>query len=189
MLMGQQANTWPDLTRSKSRAGRPRLLFSASIMTQVSKRNVAMSPAGYFFEAPVVFLAQLLDPLGGPLLELGMVLVFPGTGGGFQGFDLAQAHQLLFRRLGEKSTAPPLADDGVNLGNQLLGDDDMSTFDVHTDLRRPTCSLTGYGIPAAHQRVDRQQAPPEIPQQIEPQGVRPVGERLLGAIVFARDAF
>src|ERR1039458_7814583 len=108
MLMGQQANTWPDLTRSKSRAGRPRLLFSASIMTQVSKRDVAMSTAGYFFEALVVFLAQLFDPLGCSLLEFGMVLVLPGTGGGFQGFDLAQAHQFLFRRLGEKALRPRL---------------------------------------------------------------------------------
>src|ERR1035437_1502249 len=120
MSMGQQANTWPDLTRSKSRAGRPRLLFSASIMTQVSTRNVAMSTAGYFFEAPVVFLAQLFDPLGGPLLEFGMVFILPGTGGGFQGFDLTQAHQLLFRRLGEKSTAPPLADDGVKRGRSAF---------------------------------------------------------------------
>src|ERR1035437_8043550 len=120
MLMGQQANTWPDLTRSKSRAGRPRLLFSASIMTQVSKRNVAMSPAGYFFEAPVVFLAHLLDPLGGPLLEVGLLSILPGAGGGFQGFDLTQAHQLLFRGVSEKITAPALADDRVDLGNQLL---------------------------------------------------------------------
>src|ERR1035437_7797618 len=133
MLMGQQANTWPDFTKSNSRAGRPRLLFSTSIMTQVSKRNVAMSTAGYFFKALVVFLAQLLDPLGGPLLKFGMVLVLPGTGGGFQGFDLAQAHQLLFCRLGEKSTAPPLADDGIDLGNQLLGDNDVGAFDVHPD--------------------------------------------------------
>src|SRR5260370_31019114 len=107
--MGQHANTWPDLTKSKSRAGRPRLLFSASIMTQVSKRNVAISTSGYFFEALIVLLAQLLDPLGCSLLEFGMVLVLPGTGGGFQGFDLAQAHQFLLRRLGEKSAAPPLA--------------------------------------------------------------------------------
>src|ERR1700687_2670302 len=109
MLMGQQARTLPDPSRSRSSAGRSRLLFNASIMTQVSKRNVAMSTAGQFFEALVVLLAQLLDPFRGPLLELGMVLVFPGAGGGFQGFDLTQAHQLLFRRLGEKSTAPPLA--------------------------------------------------------------------------------
>src|ERR1035441_9907477 len=76
MLMGQQAKTWPDFTRSKSKTRRPRLPFSASMMTQVSKRNVAMSTAGYFFEALVVFLAQLLDPLGRSLLEFGMVLVF-----------------------------------------------------------------------------------------------------------------
>src|ERR1039457_1502910 len=131
ILMGQQANTWPALTRSRSRAGRPRLLFSTSIITQVSKRNVAMSAASQFFEARVVLLAQLLGPFRGPLLEFGMVLVFPGTGGGFQGFDLAQAHQLLFRRLGEKSAAPPLADESVDLDSQLVGDDDVGAFDVH----------------------------------------------------------
>src|ERR1035438_5442526 len=142
ILMGQQANTWPALTRSTSRAGRPRLLFSTSIITQVSRRNVAMSTAGQFFEACVVLLAQLLDPFRGSLLEFGMVLVFPGTGGGFQGFDLAQTHQFLFRRLGQKSAAPALADQGVDLDSQLVGDDDMGTLDVH----RPTDSLTGYGI-------------------------------------------
>src|ERR1035441_1908888 len=140
--MGQQANTWPALTRSTSRAGRPRLLFSTSIITQVSRRNVAMSTAGQFFEACVVLLAQLLDPFRGSLLEFGMVLVFPGTGGGFQGFDLAQTHQFLFRRLGQKSAAPALADQGVDLDSQLVGNDDMGTLDVH----RPTDSLTGYGI-------------------------------------------
>src|SRR5664279_3325430 len=129
MLMGQQANTWPDFTRSNSRAGRPRLPFSASMMTQVSNRNVAMSTAGYFFEALVVFLAQLLDPLGCSLPEFRMVLVFPGARNGFQGFNLAQAHQLFFCRLGKKSTAPPLADDRVDLGNQLLRDDDVGAFD------------------------------------------------------------
>lgn len=103
-----RGSTWPDFTRSNSQGGRPRLLFSASIMTQVSKRNVAMSTAGYFFEPLVVFLAQLFDRLGGSLRELGMVFVFPRTGGGFQGSDLAQAHQLLFRCLGEKCTAPRL---------------------------------------------------------------------------------
>src|ERR1039458_8689832 len=135
MLMGQQANTWPDFTRSNSRAGRLRLLFSASIMTQVSKRNVAMSTPGYFFEPLVVFLAQLFDPLGCSFLEFGMVLVLPGTGGGFQGFDLAQAHEFLFCRLGEKSTAPPLADDGIDLGNQLLGDDDVGALDRSEERR------------------------------------------------------
>src|ERR1039457_7470752 len=78
MLMGQQAKTWPDFTRSKSKTRRPRLPFSASMMTQVSKRNVAVSTPCYFLEALVVFLAQLLDPLGRSLLEFGMVLVFPG---------------------------------------------------------------------------------------------------------------
>src|SRR5258708_9889371 len=171
MLMGQHANTWPDLTKSKSRAGRPRLLFNTSIMTQVSKRNVAISTSGYFFEALVVLLAQLFDPLGCSILQFGMVLVLPGTGCGFQGFDLAQAHQFVFRRLGEQSTTPSFADDGIDLGNQLLGDDDVGTFDVHKDFHRPTPSLTVYGplaMTLPHQRVDRQQAPPEIGQQAEP---------------------
>src|ERR1035438_5246074 len=88
MLMGQQARTLPDPSSSRSKAGRPRLPSSASIMTQVSKRNVAISTAGHFFEALVVLLAQLLDPFVGPLPEFGMVLVFPGAGCGFQGFDL-----------------------------------------------------------------------------------------------------
>src|ERR1039457_6458597 len=141
MLMGQQANTWPNFTRSKSRAGRPRLPFSASMMTLVSRRKVAISAAGYFFEALGGFLAQLFDPLGRSLLEFGMVLVLPGAGRGFRGFDLAEAHQFLFRRLGQKSAATALADEGVDLGNQLLGDDDVGTFDVH----RPTYSLTACG--------------------------------------------
>src|SRR5260370_22580622 len=169
MLMGKDANTWPDLTKSKSRAGRARLLFNASIMTQVSKRNVAISTSGYFFEALVVLLAQLFDPLGCSILQFGMVLVLPGTGCGFQGFDLAQAHQFLFRRLGEKSTAPSFTDDGINLGTQFLGADDVGTLDGHKDFHRPTPSLTVYGpLTLPHQRVDRQQAPPEIGQQAEP---------------------
>src|ERR1017187_6294582 len=116
MLMWQHANIWPNFTRSKSRAGRPRLLLSASMMTLVSRRKVAISAAGYFLEALVVFLAQLFDPLGSSLLEFGMVLVLPGAGRGFRGFDLAEAHQFLFRRLGQKSAAPALADEGVDLG-------------------------------------------------------------------------
>src|ERR1017187_3015847 len=71
-----------------------------------------------------------------------MVSILPGSGGGFQGFDLAQSHELLLRRLGEKSAAPSFTDEGVDLGRQLLGDDDVGALGVH----RPTDSLTCYGI-------------------------------------------
>jgi hypothetical protein len=37
----------------------------------------------------------------------------------FQGSNLAQAHQLSFRSLGEKSTTTALADEGVDLDGQL----------------------------------------------------------------------
>src|ERR1017187_668842 len=107
MLMGQRASTWPDLTRSNSRVWRPRLLFSTSMITFVSSRKVAMSAAGFPFKPLVVFPAQFLNPHGRPLLELGMIFVLPGTSDGLQGLDLAQAHQFLLCRLGEKSAASP----------------------------------------------------------------------------------
>src|SRR5450432_2170205 len=120
-----------------------------SIITLVSRSGVAMSAGGYFFKAMVVFAAQLLHPLGGSLFELGMVLVLPGTGNRFQCLDLAQSHQFLFCRLGEKRTAAPLADDGIDLGHQLLGNHDMGTLNVH----KPTRSLTCYGILTKRRRA------------------------------------
>src|SRR5437016_2566928 len=84
MLIGQQASTWPDLTRSSSSVGRARLLFKTSMMTLVSSRNVAISAGGDFFKALVVFATQLLHPLGGSLFELGMVFVLPGSRRCFQ---------------------------------------------------------------------------------------------------------
>src|SRR5258708_5507994 len=100
MLIGQHASTWPDLTRSNSRPGRCRLLLRESMITLVSRRNVAISAGGRFFKALVVFAAQLLYPLGRSLLELGVVLILPRTSNCFQGLDLPEAHELFLGRLG-----------------------------------------------------------------------------------------
>src|ERR1039458_8657907 len=130
-LIGQQAKRWPSFRSSNNRAGRPRLLLSASMMTLVSSRKVAMSTVGYSFQAPIVFPAQLLNPLSGSLLQLRVVLVLPRAPGGLQGLDLAQAHQLLFSGPGKEAAAAALADQRVNLGYQLLGDHNMGTSHRH----------------------------------------------------------
>jgi hypothetical protein len=45
--------------------------------TLVSRRRIAMSAGGHFFEAPVVFAAQPLHPLGGSLFEFRVILILP----------------------------------------------------------------------------------------------------------------
>src|ERR1035437_2055305 len=44
-------------------------------------------------------------------------------------------------------------------------------------VRPQACGHQYYPALPLHHAIHRQQTPPEIPQQIEPQGVRPVGER------------
>src|ERR1035437_2264187 len=101
------------------------------MMTLVSSRYTAMSAGGECREALVVFSPQLLHTLGGPLLEIGVIPVFPRPGGGFEGLDLPQAHQFFLRGPREKRATAPFADQNVNLGNELLGDDDMGAPGVH----------------------------------------------------------
>jgi hypothetical protein len=60
-----------------------------------------------------------------------MVLVFPGTGSGFNGLELAEAHELLFSGLGQEFTPASFADDNINASCQLLGNNDVSSFCVH----------------------------------------------------------
>jgi hypothetical protein len=50
---------------------------------------MAMSAGGYFFKALLVLPAKLGHPLGRTLLEFGMILILPGSGGGFQSLELA----------------------------------------------------------------------------------------------------
>jgi hypothetical protein len=60
-----------------------------------------------------------------------MILVFPGTGGGFNGFELAQSHELFFSGLGQEFASASFAHDDVNASHQLLRDDNVSAFSVH----------------------------------------------------------
>src|SRR5258708_20439125 len=92
MLIGQHASTWPDLTRSNSRPGRCRLLLRESMITLVSRRNVAISAGRRFFKALVVFAWQLLYPLGRSLLELGVDLILPRSINCVQGLELPAVH-------------------------------------------------------------------------------------------------
>jgi len=60
-----------------------------------------------------------------------MILVFPGPGGGFDGLELAQSHELFFSGLGQEFAAPSFTYDDVNSGHQLLRNDYVSAFSVH----------------------------------------------------------
>ena len=60
-----------------------------------------------------------------------MVFVLPCSGGAFQSLDLAETHQLLLGRLRKECAAASFADQGVDLHDQLLGDDDVGSFGVH----------------------------------------------------------
>jgi hypothetical protein len=92
---------------------------------------VAVSPSGYFLKTPLTLLAQLPKPLGGTLLQLVVIPILPGTGGGLERFELPQAHQLFLSGLGEKTTALTAADQHVNVLNQLLGEYDVNAFGNH----------------------------------------------------------
>ena len=93
---------------------RPFLLLMASMMTLVSRRNVAISAGGYLFEALIIFTAQFADVFGRTLFQLGMILLIP-CHERVEGLQLAQAPKLLFSSLGKKAAALPAADQAVNL--------------------------------------------------------------------------
>ena len=69
---------------------------------------MAISTVGNFFNRWSYSWRSFLTHFGCSFLEFGMILVLPRTGGGLQGFDLAQAHQFLFCCLGEKALRPRL---------------------------------------------------------------------------------
>jgi hypothetical protein len=60
-----------------------------------------------------------------------MIFVFPGTGSGFQGLELAEAHELFSRGLGQEFATASFAHDDVNSSYQLLRHDNVSAFSVH----------------------------------------------------------
>jgi len=49
-----------------------------------------------------------------------VIFVLPGSGGGFEGFDLAQPHELLLGRLGNEGTALPASDQHVDIPDKLV---------------------------------------------------------------------
>jgi hypothetical protein len=60
-----------------------------------------------------------------------MIRVFPGTRSGFQGLELAEAHELFFRGLGQEFAPASFAHDDVNSSCKLLRKDNVSAFCVH----------------------------------------------------------
>jgi hypothetical protein len=80
---------------------------------------------GFSFESALAFLAQFPHPLHRSLFQLRMVFILPGTGGGFQRFDLPKAHEFLFGGLGDEAAALTSAYQRVNVLDQLIGEHDV----------------------------------------------------------------
>src|ERR1700733_15716558 len=109
------------------------LFFSlrASMMTLVSRRNIAISASRHFAKAGLGFLAQFPNPLGRTLLELRMVLVFPSAGRIFESRDLPAAHQLFLSGFANETAALTRANQTVDFLHQLIGEHHMCTFGLH----------------------------------------------------------
>jgi len=69
----------------------------------------------------------LPHPRGGSLSQFRVVLGFPCSGGFAQHFALAAELDLALSQLGEKRTSAPLADEFVDVGNQVNRQDDMGS--------------------------------------------------------------
>jgi hypothetical protein len=88
--------------------------------------------AGYhFLKALFVLPAQLVHPPRCSVFQFGMIFVFPGTGSGFNGLELAKPHELFFSGLGQEFATASFAHDGVNSSYQLLRNDNVSSSCVH----------------------------------------------------------
>ena len=60
-----------------------------------------------------------------------MILIIPGTGGGFDGLELAQPRELFFSGLGEEFATASFTHDDVNASHHMLRNDNVSAFSVH----------------------------------------------------------
>jgi hypothetical protein len=87
-----------------------------------------MLASGHFLKALFVLPAQLVHPPRCSAFQFGMIFGFPGTGSSFQGLELAEAHELFFRGLGQEFAPASFAHNDVNSGYQLLRNDNVSAL-------------------------------------------------------------
>ena len=90
-----------------------------------------MSAGGYFTKTALILLAQIFDPLGCSLFQLGMIFVFPRASHSFKGGELLPADKLSLSGLADEAAALPNANYGINLFDQLAGENYMCAFGVH----------------------------------------------------------
>src|SRR5712692_1476989 len=90
-----------------------------------------LSLAGDASKTAFGLAAQLLHVGADASREFGMIGGFPGAGGALERRELALALQLVAGCLDEKLAAPALTYQVIDLGDKLLGDDDVGAASVH----------------------------------------------------------
>jgi len=83
------------------------------------------------FQTPLAFLSQSFDKGGGAGFEFRMILVLPGAGRLADGRQLPLAHELSGGSLHQKLASAALANDLVNVSDQLLGNHHVGSADAH----------------------------------------------------------
>jgi hypothetical protein len=88
-------------------------------------------------------LAELPHPFGRPVCQFRMVLILPSPGSVAKSLALATNHDLATGHFGEKRTSASLADQFVDIGNQIDREDDVCSAMQYL---RHTPSVTYYFV-------------------------------------------
>jgi len=104
------------------------------MMLALSK-YVAMSACSRFLKAAFIFLAYFPHPFRGSLLQFGMVFVLPCAGCALESLYLPAAHEFLFGGLGQEAAAMTASYQGVDVLDQLIGEEHMRASDIHIRYR------------------------------------------------------